>query len=129
MISARLPIQKAIHARITAMGFTVVTRATHGQGHPFVIIGDDTEVELRESKTGSSTANTHTIRIYADTMVEAKEIAATISADLMGEALELEDGLTVVDWMKDMDITYDESDENTVVYVGVMRFRFTINRG
>lgn len=127
MTSAKLPIQQALKERIEALGYVVTTRPGQGQAYPYVVIGVDTEVELREDKGGGMTENTHTMRVYSDSLTEAKQVAAAISADLTATRLSLA-GMAVSDWRKDFDSVQVERDAEATVYANVLRFRFIVGR-
>lgn len=127
MTSAKLPIQQALKLRIEALGYAFTTKPGQGLAYPYVMGGADTEVELREDKGGGMTENTHTLRVYSDSLTQAKQVAGAISADLMATRLALE-GMAVGDWRKDLDTVQEERDVEATVYANILRFRYTIGR-
>lgn len=127
MTSAKLPIQQALKGRIEALGYVVTTRPGQGQAYPYVVIGVDTEVDVIADKGGGQTENTHTLRVYSDSLTEAKQVAAAISADLTANRLEL-DGMAVSQWRKDFDSVQVERDEEATVYANILRFRYIVGR-
>jgi len=71
MIPAKLAIQDAIQDRLTA---ALSTEVGTDPGIPGVEIGDDDEIEVRETTASVHTDLAHTIRVRARSEVKAKEV-------------------------------------------------------
>jgi hypothetical protein len=132
MRSAALPLQKALHATLTAAfaGESCPWRVNHDpkQALPYGVIGSDTETEWRTKVTDGSSL-THTLRIFSKHMVECKRLAGIAIEAVTAGVLALEDEHYMAERpsLELFDVIV-EREPSGDIYGAVLVFRFMVSQ-
>lgn len=126
-----IAVNAALEAALAAEGLSelVGVEPTPGRAPPVIVTGQATEAETRPHKRAVAPSVTRTLRIYANTKLDALDLCEVCIATLAGpERLDLSaDGFKVIDQRLELSQPFDRTTDTGTEYSFVQRYRFNLH--